>query len=186
MTKQTSKDQLLKDIHVERNRLEKLLSTLAKTDMEQTGMTGVWSVKDILAHLVAWERFLLDWYQTGLQNHSSIITPVGMSKKMIDNLNQEIYERNRDRPLDEILSEFHTSYDELLIVIEAISEDDMFEQSRFEWTGSLTLADYIAGNTCNHYAWAKSQIRKQVKRNTRPTPAPRDAPPAVRTGKPDR
>lgn len=175
MTKQTSKDQLLKDIHTERNRLHKLLSTLAKSEMEQTGIIGAWSVKDILAHLVAWERFLIDWYQAGIQGCAPIITPVGMSKKMIDDLNQDIFEKNQNRPLDEILSEFYATYEEVLNVLETISEQDMFEHNRFEWTGVLTLADYIAGNTCNHYAWAKTQIRKQVKRNTRPTLAPLDA-----------
>lgn len=156
----------MKDIRTERNRLEKLLSTLEKSDMEQPGMTGAWSVKDILAHLVAWEHFLLEWYQSGLQGCSPKIRPVGMSKKKMDNINQEIYERNRDRRLDEILSEYHSSFEELLIVIESISEEDMFASCKFEWTGSLTLADYIAGNTCNHYAWAKSQLRKLVKRKT--------------------
>lgn len=161
MTKQTNKNQLLKDIHTERNRLEKLLSTLPKSDMDQPGTNSTWSVKDILAHLVAWERFLLDWYQTGLQGRTSIVTPVGMSKNMIDKLNKDIYEQNKNRPLDVILSEFHTSYDEVLKVVETISEEEMFEHNRFEWTGSLTLADYIAGNTCNHYVWARTQIKKQ-------------------------
>ncbi len=27
----------------------------------------------------------------------------------------------------------------------------------------LLLADYIAGNTCNHYAWAASRIREWEK-----------------------
>lgn len=26
---------------------------------------GAWSVHDILAHLLAWQRLLLDWYQAG-------------------------------------------------------------------------------------------------------------------------
>ena len=95
MAKQTSKDQLLKDIHTARRRLEDLLSTLSQEDMEQPGVTGIWSVKDILAHLVAWECLFLDWYQAGLQGRSPTTTPVGMSQKMIGKLNQEIYEKNQ-------------------------------------------------------------------------------------------
>jgi len=67
------------------------------------------------------------------------------------------------RSLEEILADFEASYQEIVKVVEAIPEEDMFVQGRFSWTGKLTLADYIAGNTCNHYAWAKSQIRKRVK-----------------------
>ena len=42
-----------------------------------------------------------------------------------------------------------------------IPEEDMFSPGRYAWTGRLTLADYIAGNTCNHYRWAKTQIRRR-------------------------
>jgi hypothetical protein len=163
MTKQTSKDQLLKDILAERRRLEKHLSALSAEDMIRPGVTGTWSVKDILAHLVAWERFFLDWYSTGVRGCIPEVTPVGMGQKTIDALNQQIYEKNQARSLDDILTEFHASYQEIVTIIEAIPEEDMFVHGRFSWTDKLTLADYIAGNTCNHYAWAKSQIRKRAK-----------------------
>ena len=163
MAKQISKDQLLKDIRTERRRLEKNLSALTREDMILSGVTGTWSIKDILAHLVAWEKLFLEWYFMGVQGGIPNTMPVGMSQKTIDALNQRIYEKNQRRSLNEILEEFHSSYQEILRVIESIPEEDMFTHNRFRWTGPLTLADYIAGNTCNHYAWAKSQIRKWLK-----------------------
>jgi len=163
VAKQTSKDQLLKDIHTERRRLEKNLSALNADDMIQPGVTGVWSVKDILAHLVAWEKLFLDWYHNGVQGCAPVTTPVGMSHKAMDTLNQQIYEANQWRSLDDIIAEFHASYQQIVTVIETIPEGDLFVHGRFNWTGELTLVDYIAGNTCNHYAWAKSQIRKRAK-----------------------
>ena len=166
MAKQTNKQQLLKDIYTERRRLENNLSVLSAEEMIQPGVTGTWSVKDILAHLVAWERLFLNWYSTGIQAGISDTTPVGMSQKRIDTLNQQIYEKNRTRSLEDILAEFHSTYQETISLIESIPEEDMFAPGRFPWTGRLVLADYIAGNTCNHYAWAKSQLRKRVKRKT--------------------
>ena len=163
MAKQTSKAQLLKDIRTERRRLEKNLSGLNAEDMVRPGVMGTWSVKDILAHLVAWEKLFLDWYSTGVQGCSPSITPVGMSQSSIDTLNQLIYEKNQWRSLEDILAEFQASYQEIVTVVESIPEEDMLVHGRFNWTGKLTLSDYIAGNTCNHYAWAKSQIRKRAK-----------------------
>ena len=55
MTKQKTRDELINDILVERRRLEKNLSKLSGTDMLQQGVVGEWSIKDILAHIVAWE-----------------------------------------------------------------------------------------------------------------------------------
>jgi hypothetical protein len=167
MAKQTSKDQLLRDIHAERRRLEKNLSVLRAEDMIQPGVTGIWSVKDILAHLVAWQKLFLDWYHTGVQGRAPATTPVGMCRTSMDALNQRIYEENRWRSLDDVLAEFRTSYLEIVTVIEAIPEEDMFVHGRFNWTGKLMLADYIAGNTCNHDAWAGSQIRKWARREKR-------------------
>jgi hypothetical protein len=87
-----------------------------------------------------------------------------MCQRAIDEPNQEIYENNRGRALEEIKAEFSASYQQILATIDEIPEKDMFARGRFSWTGRLTLADYIAGNTCNHYAWAKAQIRKWRKR----------------------
>jgi len=162
MPKQTTKDQLLKDIRAERRRLERSLAALSEEQMTRPGVVGAWSVKDILAHLAAWEGLLLDWYQAGVQNRDPAKAPVGMSRQAMDALNREIYEANCRHGLDEVLAGFHASFQQTLAVIEAIPEEDMFLPGRFDWTGRLTLADYIAGNTCNHYAWARSQIRKHI------------------------
>ncbi len=166
MAKQTSKAQLLKDIHTERRRLEKTLATLSAAEMVQEGVVGTWSVKDVLAHLAAWERLFLEWYQAGLQGGAPATLPVGMGKRAIDALNEKIYAQNEGRGLEDVLEGFRSSYQQILAVIEGIPESDMFGRSRFSWTKELALADYIAGNTCNHYAWARSQISKWVKRET--------------------
>jgi hypothetical protein len=173
MAKQTSKDQLLRDIHTERTRLENCLSELTREEMEQAGVTEAWSVKDILAHLAAWECLLLDWIQAGVRGCAPTVAPVGRSRKIIDRLNQDIYEKNRDCPLDEVISGLRKSYEQVLTAVEAMSEEDLFGHGRFEWTGQLLLADYVAGNTCSHYAWARAQIRKRASQDANPTlPSP--------------
>jgi hypothetical protein len=146
--------------------LEKSLAPLSGEEMIQPGVTGNWSVKDILAHIAAWEQLFLSWNRSGIQGHTAGRPPVGMSQRAIDELNQEIYESHRDRGLEEIKAEFSASYRQILAAVEEIPEEDMFARGRYRWTGKLTLADYIAGNTCNHYAWAKGQVRKWRKRTT--------------------
>ncbi len=159
MAKQTSKAQLLKDIIVERQRLEKTISALTYDDLIQVGVVGTWSVKDVLAHLTAWEKLFLDWYRAGVEGRPPSIKPVGRSRKAIDALNKTIFDHNQSRGLDDIAAVFHTSYSELMKVVALIPEEELFVPGRFDWTGSLTLADYLVGNTCNHYAWANAKIR---------------------------
>ncbi len=151
------------DILTQRRRLEKTLTSLGTDTMLQPGAVGTWSVKDLLAHLTAWEGLFLHWYTCGGKGCTPVTSPVGMSRTAIDALNQQIYTHNQHRHLEEILTELHAFYEQIMAVIEGIPETDMFTPGRFAWTGSLTLADYIAGNTCNHYAWGNRQVKKWIK-----------------------
>ena len=59
MAKQTGRAELIQAIQAERARLEHNLSAISFTDMTLPGVVGIWSIKDILAHLAAWERLFL-------------------------------------------------------------------------------------------------------------------------------
>jgi len=166
MTKQKSKNELLNDIQVERRRLERNLDDLTELDMTRPGAVGEWSVKDVIAHLMAWEQLFLGWYEAGLQGRIPETTPVGMSKKAIDTLNQKIFVEYRECSLNEILAEFHDSHQQVLAVVQAIPEEDLLTTGRYAWTGKLALADYVAGNTCNHYQWANTKIRRWMHTKT--------------------
>lgn len=163
MSKQKSKAELINDIKIERRRLERNLDGLTELNMTQPGAVGEWSVKDVLAHLVAWEQLFLDWYESGLQGRIPEIAPVGMSGKAIDALNQKIFVEYRECSLNEIKAEFHDSHQQVLAVVHAIPEEDIFTTGRYAWTGKLALVDYIAGNTCNHYRWANAKVHRWLK-----------------------
>jgi len=163
MTKRRSKAELIKAIQVEHRQLDRNLVNLTKKDMVKHGVVGDWSIKDVLAHLTAWEQLLLNWYEAGLRGKMPSPAPVGMSQSAIHALNQDIFEQHRKRPLASVWSQFQISYQQVLAIVQAIPEDDMLAPGRYAWTGRLTLVDYIAGNTCNHYRWAKTSIRKWIK-----------------------
>lgn len=158
MIKQTSKQQILKDIEGERRRLEKNLAELSPSQMTIPGVVGKWTIKDILVHLVAWERLFVGWYEGGLRGEMAAIP---QNSKDIHALNREIYERNKNTPLDDVLKDFHASYQQTLAIVQSIPEEDIFVHAA--WTGRWILGDFITANTCNHYSWAKTQIRNWCK-----------------------
>jgi hypothetical protein len=98
-----------------------------------------------------------------LQGRIPDIAPVGMSGKAIAAVNERFFHQYKHWPLKNVLTEFRISYEKILTDIEAIPEEDIFEQGRFAWTGHLTLEKYISGNTYNHYAWARSKIWQWIK-----------------------
>ena len=166
---QMDKEEVLKRIRVERRRLEKNLSEIKPAQMVQPGAMGDWSVKDILAHLIDWEQRFLGWYRAGLRGEipETPSPELSWSREDMDVLNQRIYEKYRDRPLERVLQDFESSYQEIYQVVKSIPESDMFELGRFSWTGRGNLVGYILANTANHYRWAKTAIRKWVQSDPR-------------------
>ncbi len=165
--KQMNKKTILDSIHVERRRLVENLALLSEEELVQPGVVGEWSVKDLLAHLVDWEQRFLGWYRAGLRGQVPETPAPGLTWGQLHVLNRQIFERNRHRPLDDVMAEFHASYHETLETVEAIPGPDIFAPGRFAWTGRESLATYILANTASHYRWAKTQLRKWIKKKGR-------------------
>ena len=141
---------MLKGIREQRQSLEDSLKGLTDADMVESAKPGEWSVKDILAHVTAWEKSLQEWYEKGLRGEKQVM-PDWEMPGIIDIINQQIYERSEKRPLGEVLAELHDSYEHVLKTVEEIPESDMFVPARYDWLGRYTLADYIMANTGGHY-----------------------------------
>ncbi len=119
--------------------------------MAQPGVESNWSVKDILAHIMAWEKRMVQWLEESLRGEVPERPAPGMSWDDLDRLNEQIYRENRDRALDEVLADFRQSHEESLRVVEAIAEEDLIEPERFEWREGDPIWHMVAGNTWWHY-----------------------------------
>jgi hypothetical protein len=70
MGKRLGKPALLAEIAQRRAELDTVVDALTLRQMAQPGVTrGGWAVKDILAHVVAWQQLNLDWYAAGVRGH---------------------------------------------------------------------------------------------------------------------
>lgn len=163
MTRHTTKAGLLEDIRVQRSRLMKNLDILDAEQMTQTGVVGEWSVKDMLAHLIDWEQRFIGWYRAGVRGETPETPAPGLNWRQLDILNQQIYEKHKDRLLADVLAEFDASYEEILDLVNGMSEQELFTPGQYAWVGDGILADWVAANTSNHYNWAKTCIRKWMK-----------------------
>jgi hypothetical protein len=142
---------LLSQIHQERQRLEATLATLSVEQMLQPGVHDHWSVKDDLAHIVAWEGNMVRWVERALTGQVPQMLPPGLTWEDIDQWNEQIYQEHRDLPLDEMLYSFQTSYRQALATAEALSEQDLMDPERFAWREGRALFELVAANTCWHY-----------------------------------
>jgi hypothetical protein len=72
--------------------------------MEEPGIVGEWSVKDVLAHLYEWEQMVLRWLAAGKRGETPEVPAEGYKWNQLPALNEEIWLKYKDLPLDEILS----------------------------------------------------------------------------------
>ena len=151
MPRPTSKHDLLTAIEQERGALETFLKTLTPEQMTDPGVVGEWSVKDVLAHLIEWEKMCLGWYKVGLRDEIPQLPAPGFKWNQTPQLNQKIYEMYRTQPLDEVLKKFQASHREILEVIQELSNEKLFTSGRYAWTKKNTLGTYMVSATSSHY-----------------------------------
>jgi hypothetical protein len=164
MSKPTTKKALIEAAQTERAALEKILATLTQEQVVQPDTLGDWSVKDILAHLVEWEQMVIKWYEAGVKGQIPAVPSEEFNWAQLPQLNHAIYSKYRDTAAAEIEKKFRTSYKKIMTVIENIPEKELFTRGHYMWTRSNALAAYFISCTSSHYRWARTAIRKGVKK----------------------
>ena len=161
-SEQVCKADLLTNIRTERQLLEECLAGLAEHQIIQPGVVGDWSVKDILAHFVAWEQRMIGWVGEYLGDG----TPdVPQNWDDIHQLNAQSYQESRDRPLAGIFAEFQASYRQALSLAENTSEADLIDPNRFPSRGGQPLWIMVAANTWWHYREHRQEIEAWLDRS---------------------
>jgi hypothetical protein len=155
-----TKQEILDLIHAEREALEVLLARLGEEQLMQQGVVGEWSVKDMLAHIAAWEERMQRWVAESLRGEESERPAPGMTWDDLDRLNEQIYLENRERPLGEVREMFQASYRTSLIMIELLLPKDLFDADRFGWRAGDPLWHMVAANTWWHYKEHREDIEK--------------------------
>lgn len=163
MPRPTTKDQLLEAIETERNALEAFLAELSPAQMSEPGLVGEWSAKDMLSHLIEWEQMVLSWYSAGLKGKVPVTPSAEFNWGQLPQLNQQIYEKHRDRPLADIQKDFKSSFKKILSTIQSLSEEDLFTRGRYAWTKNNSLGAYFISSTSSHYHWARTTMKKGLK-----------------------
>lgn len=163
MPRPNSKDQLLEQAQQRYTILQTEVAKLSPEEIVESGTVGEWSVKDVLAHLLAWHQMVLAWHRAGKRGEVPITPSEKYTWREIPALNQEIYETHRDWPLDKVSADFAASHQEVMQEIEALSNDELFTPKVYTWTKSTTLGSYFISATGSHYDWACKEIRRGIK-----------------------
>jgi hypothetical protein len=124
----TGADEILEEIHASRAEIEAIIDELSQAQMTQATDEGGWSIKDHLAHIAEWQRRGLGVIEGRAAWESLGIDKDTYQSLDIDAINQIIYDRNKDRPLPEVLTDFRKTQEKVILTLEQMNEDDLERQ----------------------------------------------------------
>jgi len=155
-----TKDELLHRIEKEWQKLEIAVSSLRHERMEIPD-SGGWSVKDNLAHLAEWERFLRLHHMRGLLPHEVVgIDPKTFEKIDENDLNAILFERNKRRSIEDVVKGLHESHAQVMLELDKLPFEDMMQLVHTEDEDPKSILYWIAGNTYEHYREHRQSIEK--------------------------
>lgn len=118
-----NKSELLNSLQEEYQQWETLLDEIGPARMEQPAVNGDWSMKDIVAHLTGWNRWLVARLQAAGRSEPDPPPPWPAHIQTENEINAWIYESSHGRSVREVLNESHRVFQQLLTVIEGFPDD---------------------------------------------------------------
>ena len=114
-------------------RFASILARISENKMLEPLDGDTQSGKDIVAHVAAWQRRLLNWFRVVRQGGIPHSPEPGMTWEDMDQLNEQTALRNKHRSLEEVMAEFHASFQEFLSLVQSFSEEVLNTAYPFAW-----------------------------------------------------
>lgn len=135
---------------------ESFLDEFGLDRLEQPGVTGPWSMKDVAAHMTGWNLRLVSYIEAGKRGLPHPPPPWPADLQEDDAINAWIYEANRDRPLRAVLDDTEQVFQQLLATIASLPDDVRIEtvvgdngrEFYLVWLGDTR---YPAGEFFDHF-----------------------------------
>lgn len=150
------KHQTLTTLRAEFNRWEELLATLSEEQISTPLLPSSWSIKDVIAHLWAWQQRSIARLEAALLDSEPEFPnwpadldpePAGQPHQV----NAWIYETYREQPWSSIHGNWREGFLRLLELGEAIPEEDLLEPGRYSWLEGQPLSFILQASYGHHH-----------------------------------
>lgn len=117
------KSELLNGLQAENQQWVALLDQIGPARMDQPGVTGDWSIKDIVAHLTGWRRRTVARLQAAQRSESAPPPPWPAHLQTDDEINAWIYASTQGRSVREVLDESQQVFQQLLAAVAGLPDE---------------------------------------------------------------
>jgi len=142
-----------------------LMDTVAKLDEQKMTAPdeGGWSPKDNLAHLAEWMNSLMGYHMERRPPHEVM----GVSEEVtrgwdMEVINPVLFERNKNRSIDDVLAQLKQVYEALLTKLDGMSFEDLLKPRHANDPEKRPLLMWVLGDTSEHFAEHRQTIEKTL------------------------
>ncbi|HEV7129773.1 MAG TPA: DinB family protein [Ktedonobacterales bacterium] len=151
-------------LRTERTHLAALLERVGPERMEEPGVEGTWSVKELVAHLTWYERAVVDAARQVLG--TGTFTRARPADITMDELNARVASESRARPVADVLAEADRVFAQLLDLIAACPEDLLNDPRRMGLPDDVVPWMLVANNSYAHFRQHEQAIQEWLDRTT--------------------
>ena len=142
-----------------------LMDLVAKLDFTQltTPDAGGWSPKDNLAHLTEWMKVLMGYHLDRRPSHEVLGVAEDVTKGWdMEIINPVLFERNRNRALQDVLADLKSVYVEMINKLEAMTYEDLLAPRHADDPEKRPVLMWVLGDTTEHFAEHRATIEKML------------------------
>ncbi len=151
----------------------RLLVEVGETRMEQPGVENDWSVKDILAHIMAYDRWTAAQLNAAREGREATDEeaygtepfPPNIDMNDLDARNAAIRDRYHATPLADVIAGAEHAFAQLMEAIQALNQQQLDDPAFLGWSESLTTTQAIGIQTWEHYSDHEPALRSLVMRD---------------------
>lgn len=150
------KRQILNKLKEEFNRWEELLASLSEEQITARHLPANWSIKDVVAHLRAWQQVSIARLEAAQLNQQPEFPDwlAGMdpeSERHLDQINARIHETYREQPWSRVHQDWRDGYLRFLKLGEQIPEDELMDTEKYPWLKGYALYAVLQGSYEHHH-----------------------------------
>ncbi len=165
MARPTTKEQLKQGGEENFNKLFSLINSMSKEEQEKAFLfeDRDKNIRDVLVHLYEWHLLLLNWVKSNQSGNKTGFLPEQYNWKTYPQMNIGFWEKHQKTSLKEAISLLEKSHSDAIKLIDSFSNEELFTNKYFSWTGTTSLGSYCVSATSSHYDWAIKKIKKHKK-----------------------
>ena len=149
------KDHILAALQEQFDSWEELLASLSDEQITAPHFDYNWSIKDVIAHLWAWQQISIARMESGVIDHEPDYPKwiLNLGEDWEDNadlVNALTFETNHEKPWSEVHQNWKDGFLHFLELGNKISEKDVLDGDRYPWLKGYSLAFILVASYDHH------------------------------------